>query len=87
MPPGIVARMTPDYLEPSRAEHRDVASIAEYLMDAVADRSITIADAERAVLEWTHDRDVLAAASRACRPGTDAPVLLLRACSHCHEAA
>jgi hypothetical protein len=49
-----------------QSECGDVANIAGFLMDAVSRHEISVADAEAAVLEWTHDADVLDAAARWC---------------------
>ncbi len=48
------------------SECGDVANIARFLMDAVSRHEINVGDAEAAVLEWTHDADVLDSAARQC---------------------
>ncbi len=68
------------------SECGDVANVARFLMDAVSRHEISVADAEAAVLEWTHDADVLDTAACQC-DRADAVELLHLASTDIRHAA
>ncbi len=64
----------------------DAANIAAFLMDAVARREVTVAEAEQALLEWTRESLVLEAAASTCQRN-DAARLLRLASNDARQAA
>jgi hypothetical protein len=67
-------------------DSQDIAGIAIYLTVAVGHGDVTADDAERALLDWTHDDRLLDRAASAC-PDRDASLLLHLASRHCRRAA
>jgi hypothetical protein len=65
----------------------DLATIARYLVEAVAADEITVAEAELAIVDRTHDPNVLRAAAAVCDPDAGAARLLRRVLRRCHWAA
>ena len=68
-------------------ECADLVTIARYLVQAVANEEIPLAEAELAIVDWTHDPDLLRTAVGACRPDEGAARLLQRVSGRCHWAA
>ena len=65
----------------------DLVRIARYLLDAVTNDEITLAEAELAIVEWTHDPDLLRTAANAPGPDEGAGWLLQRVSGRCRWAA
>jgi len=65
----------------------DLATIAQYLVQAVARDEITLAEAELAIVDWTHDPDLLRAAVTASGLDAGAARLLQRVAGRCRWAA
>jgi hypothetical protein len=67
-------------------DSQDIAGIAMYLTVAVAHGEVSADDAERALLDWTHNDRLLDRAASLC-PDRDAALLLHLASRHCGRAA